>query len=47
MDIYTLLYFKSVTNKDPLHDTGSSFKVVWQPGGEGSSGENGSMYTYG
>ena len=33
----TLLYIKWITNKDLLN-------VTWQPGWEGSLGENGYMY---
>ena len=42
MDKYTLLYLKWSTNKDLLYSTGNSSQ--WQPGWEGNSGENGSMY---
>ena len=38
MELYTLLHFKWITNKDPLCSTGKS--VTWQPGWEGSVGEN-------
>ena len=48
MDVYTLLYFKWITNKDLLYSTGNStLKVVWQLGWEGCLGENGYMYIYG
>ena len=39
-DRYTLLYFKWITNKDcTAHGTPQN--VMWQPGWEGSLGENG------
>ena len=41
MDMYILLYLKWITNKD-LHWT--MFSVIWQPGWEGSLGENGCVY---
>ena len=48
MDVYTLLYFKWITNKDLLYSTGNStLKVVWQLVWEGCLGENGYMYIYG
>ena len=47
MDRYTLLYFKWVTNKDHYRAQGTLFNVMWQPGWEGSLGENGYMYMYG
>ena len=39
MDMYTLLYFKWITNKD---STGKLLSVMWQPGWERGLGENGS-----
>ena len=36
--------FKWVTNKCPLYSTWNSLKIMWQPGWEGGSGENGCMY---
>ena len=47
MDIYTLLYLKWIINKDLLYSTQNSAQIMWQPGWEGSLGENGYMYTYG
>ena len=44
MDRYTLLYSKWTTNKDLPH--GTLLNIVWQPGWEGSLGENGYMYMY-
>ena len=47
MDMYTPLYLKWTPNKDLLYSTGSLLSVLWQPGWEGSSGENGYMCMYG
>ena len=48
MDMDTLLYLTWRTSKDLLSSTGNSLlHVMWQPGWEGSLGENGSMYVYG
>ena len=47
MDIYTLLYLKWINNKDLLYSTLNSVQIMWQPGWEGSLGENGYMYVYG
>ena len=47
MDMYTLLYFKWITNQDLLYSTGNLLNVIWQPGWEWGLGENGSMRTYG
>ena len=47
IDMYTLLYFKRVTNKDLLYRTGNSaqyYVAAWM-GGE--SGGDGYMYMYG
>ena len=44
---YTLLCLKWITNKDLLYAHGALLSVMWQPGWEGSLGENGYMYTYG
>ena len=41
MDMHTLLYLKWITNKDLLYSTGTLFNIIWQPGWEGSFGENG------
>ena len=49
MDIYTLLYFNWITNRDLLciaHGT-LLLKVTWQPGWEGSLGVIGHMCIYG
>ena len=43
MDMYTLLYFKWVIY---CIAQGTLFNVMWQPGWEGSLGENGYMYIY-
>ena len=50
--MYTLLYLKWITNKDPLvlgtkEAHGTLLSVTWQPGWEGVWGQNGYMYTYG
>ena len=47
IDMYTLLYLKWITNKALLYSTGNSAQLMWQPGWEGSLGENGYMYMYG
>ena len=41
-DLHTLLYLKWVTNST---SQGILLHVMWQPGWEGSLGENGYMYT--
>ena len=40
MDMHTLLYLKWITNKDLLYGKGVLLNVMWQPGWEGSLGEN-------
>ena len=50
MDMYTVLYLKWITNKDNTWNCithGTLLNVMWQPGWEGSLGENGYMYVYG
>ena len=47
MDIYTLLYLKWIVSKDLLIAHGTLLSIMWQPGWEGSLGENGYMYMYG
>ena len=48
MDMYTLLCLNWITNKDLLYSTcGSLLNNRWQPGWEGSLGENGYVYMYG
>ena len=49
MDMYTLLYFKQITNMDLLYSTaqGTLLNVMWQPGWEENLEENGHMYIYG
>ena len=47
MDIYTLLYLKWINSKDLLYSTLNSVQIMWQPGWEGSLGENGYMSMYG
>ena len=47
INMYTLPYLKWITNKDLLCSTGPLLNVMWQPGWEGSLGENGYMYMYG
>ena len=46
MDIYTLLYLEWITDKDCIAP-GILLHVTWQPGWEGSLGENAYMYMYG
>ena len=45
--MYTLLYSKWITNKDLLYSTENSAQCSWQPGWEGSLGENGYVCMYG
>ena len=45
MDVYTLLYLKWITSTDLLYV--QHVELTWQPGWEGSFGENGYMYMYG
>ena len=46
--LYLLLCLKWVTSKDLLYIAhGTLFNVVWQPGWEGSLGQNRHMYKYG
>ena len=40
MDMYTLLYLKCITDKDCVAP-GILLHVMWQPGWEGSLGDNG------
>ena len=40
MDMYTLLYLKCITDKDCIAP-GVLLHVMWQPGWEGSLGDNG------
>ena len=47
MDMYTLVYLKCITNKDPLYSTGTLLNTMWQPGWKGHLGENGYMYMCG
>ena len=44
-DMFTLLFFKWITNRDLLYSTGNSAYVAAWMGGE--LGENGYMYMYG
>ena len=39
MDVYTLLYLKWTVNKDLLYSSWNLLNVIWQPGWEGSLGE--------
>ena len=44
MDMYTLLYLKWITNKNPLYIAHRTLlNVMWQLGWEGSLGESGYM----
>ena len=45
--MYTLLYFKWITNRTHCIPRGALFKVMWKPGWEESLGENGYMYKAG
>ena len=45
INMYALLHLKWITNKDPLQQ-GTLLNVMWQPGLEGSLGENAYMYMY-
>ena len=47
MDMYTLLYLKWVTTRTHCIAQGTLLNVMWQPGWEGSLGENEYMYMYG
>ena len=40
MDMHTLLYLKWITSKSLLYSIGNSAQLMWQPGWEGSLGEN-------
>ena len=44
--MYTLLYLKWITNKNPLYSTWNSAHVMCQHGWEGRLGENGYMHMY-
>ena len=46
MDMYTQLYLKRIPIRNYCKAHGTLFNVVWQPGWEGSLGENGYMYVY-
>ena len=46
MDLYTKLYLKRIPIRNYCTAHGILFNVVWQPGWEGSLGENGYMYVY-
>ena len=45
-DMYTLLYLKWITNKITNRARGTLLNVMWQPGWQGSLGENGYIYMY-
>ena len=48
INMYTLLYFKWINNKDILYIAhGTQLNARWQPGWEGSVGENGCMSMHG
>ena len=47
MDMYTLLYLKWIINQVCCIAQGTLLNVMWQPGWEGSWGENGYRYMYG
>ena len=46
MDRYTLLCVKWIPNKELRIAQGTLLIVMWQPGWEGSLGENAYMYVY-
>ena len=46
INMYTLLYLKWITSKVLLYRQGTLLHAPWQPGWEGSLGENGYVYTY-
>ena len=47
INMYTLVYFKWIINRVQLYIAqGTLLNVMWQPGWEGSLGENGNMYMY-
>ena len=46
VDMYTLLYLKWITKKDPPQSSGTLLDGTWQPGWEGSLGEKGYMFMY-
>ena len=45
IDVYTLLFFKWITRTYCIVQ-GTLLNVMWEPGWEGSLGENGYMYMY-
>ena len=47
MDMYTFLYLKWIITRTYCIAQGTLLNVTWQPGWEGSFGENGYMYMYG
>ena len=47
MDMFTLLYFKWVPNKNLLYSTGNSAQCSVPAWMEGALGENGYTYMYG
>ena len=47
IDRNTLLYLKWITTMSYCTAQATLLNVMWQPGWEGSLGENGSMYMYG
>ena len=46
MDMYTQLYLQWITNRTSCIAHGTLLSVTWQPGWEGSLGENGYLYMY-
>ena len=47
IEMYTLLCFTWITNKDRVYSQETLLNVMCQPGWEGSLRENGYMYMYG
>ena len=46
MDRYILLYLKWISNRPYCIAWGTLLNVMWQPGWEGSLGENGYVHMY-
>ena len=46
MEMYTQLYLKWISNKALCMAQGALLNVMWQPGWEGSLGDNGYVHMY-
>ena len=44
INMYIMVYLKSMTDNDALYSTGNLLNAMWQPGQDGSLGEKGYMY---